>query len=267
MSGRRRALVLSYDGAGYRGWQIQPQGPTVQGVVEEALLATLGEPVRVVGAGRTDAGVHALGQVAHFTDPRGWPAERLAGALRTRMPPEVRVRAVFDPPEGFHALSSARDKTYVYQYHLSRVAGGAAAREAAMSPWRRRTFHPIPAGVDVTAMRAAAACLVGRHDFTALSKVMPVGRETTKTVVAVRLLRGPACLRLVVTGEGFLYGMVRLMAGLLLDVGTGRHLPEDVDALLAARRRGEVSASLPARALFLWRVRYPVGAGPGRLLC
>lgn len=255
--------MLSYDGGAYAGWQVQVDTPTVQGALQEALGSVLGEPVRVVGAGRTDAGVHALGQVAHFDDPRGWPAERLVGALNSALPADVRVVGAPEVPAGFHALGDAADKTYAYSLHLSSAAGGRRAVEASVPPLRRRTHLAVRRDLDLSAMRAAAARLVGRRDWTTLSKAMPDGRDTVKTVRAVRLLRGPSSLSVVVTGEGFLYGMVRLLVGLLLDVGAGRRRAGDVEALLEARDRSRAPASLPAHGLCLWMVRYPRAAGDG----
>lgn len=253
----RLALTVAYDGGPFAGWQLQPDQPTVQGELERALGAVAGQPVRVMGSGRTDAGVHALGQVCHLDDPVGLPVERLPQALNAHLPGAIRVRAARPVPDEFHALHSARRKTYVYQLHLTRAAGGQRAVEAALPPHRRGTFHAVRADIDVAAMRRAASALVGRHDFTALSKAMPPERSTIKTVRSVRVLRMSRGLRLVVTGDGFLYGMVRLMAGLLVEVGRGRRAAADVPALLAARDRDRAPASLPARGLFLWRVDYP----------
>ena len=264
----RRALRLAYDGTRYAGWQVQPGLPTVQGELEAALQRLLGRPVRVTGSGRTDAGVHALGQVAHFDDPRGLPLERLALALNAHLPPDVRVLRAAAVPDGFHARHDARDKTYVYQLHLP---GGRQSPPGRLDlpPERRLAWHAAGGALDVAAMRRAAAQLVGTHDFTALSKRMDDDRGTRRRVDAVRVLRAPRGLRICATADGFLYGMVRLLAGLLLEVGRGRRSADDVPALLAAADRSRSPPSLPARALCLWRVRYgaPGDAGPGRLLC
>jgi len=270
-AGRRRALLLAYDGEAYAGWQLQPGLPTVQGALEAALEQLVRQPVRIFGSGRTDAGVHALGQVAHFDDPRGLPPERLAAALNGRLPPDIRVRLAVPVAPDFHALHSATGKTYVYQLHLSPPAGGSRAALAALPPHRRRTFHAVRADIDVQAMRAAARLLCGRHDFTALSKAMAEGRGTVKTLRAVRVLHVPRGLRIVATADGFLYGMVRMIAGLLVEVGRGRRASGQVRELLASRDRSLGPPLLPAHGLFLWRVRYPAGTGPdaggARLLC
>jgi len=266
----RRAIVLAYDGTDFEGWQVQPGRRTVQGVVEAALEGLLGAPVRVAGAGRTDAGVHACAQVCSFDDPRPWPPARLHSALAAALPPDVRPLAVRDVPPDFHALHSARRKTYVYQLHLSSAAGGMRSVEHSLPPLRRRTFHAVRRDIDVGAMRAAARALRGRHDFTALSKAMPAGRSTLKTLEALRVLHIPEGLRIVASADGFLYGMVRMLAGLLVEVGRGRRSATDVPALLAAADRARSPPSLPAHALHLWRIDYgdvlPCSALRGRLL-
>ena len=253
----RRRLVLAYDGTDFAGWQVQPDRRSVQGTVQSALAALFGEAVRVHGSGRTDAGVHALGQVAHFDDPKGWPLERLQGALGGTLPADVRLLRVDEVAPDFHALQSARRKSYVYQFWRSTQRGGKRALLSSVPPLLRRTHLACRADLDLAAMRRAAAALRGTHDFTTLSKSMPEWRSTIKRVDAVRLLQNRQTLRLVVTGEGFLYGMVRLMAGLLLAVGEGDRSADDVPALLAARDRALAPASLPAHGLLLWRVDYP----------
>jgi tRNA pseudouridine38-40 synthase len=249
-------MTLAYDGAAYAGWQLQPDQPTLQGTLEAALERACGSPVRVTGSGRTDAGVHALGQVAHFDDPTGGDPERLRRRLAALLPPDVRVRRLCVARADFHARHAALEKTYFYQMHLAPCAGGARAVQLAVPPHRRCTFHGVPAGLDLMAMRHAARALEGRHDFTALSKVMDPGRGTVRTLRSVRVLRVPGGLRVFATADGFLYGMVRLLAGLLLDVGRGRRAPEEVGPWLARADRSRGPPSLPAHALFLWRVRY-----------
>ncbi|MCB9897254.1 MAG: tRNA pseudouridine(38-40) synthase TruA [Planctomycetes bacterium] len=270
MSGPRSrlALRLAYDGTDFAGWQMQLDRRTVQGVLQDALASLLAREVRVVGSGRTDAGVHALGQVCHLDDPPEWPLRRVVGALHGRLPPDVRVRGAALVASDFHAMHSARRKTYFYQLHLSDAPGGQADVLRSLPPHRRRTFHAVPARLDLAAMRSAAAHLVGIHDFTTFSKVMPAERGTVRRVHAVRVLRVPRGVRVFVTGEGFLYGMVRLLAGLLVDVGTGRVAAASVPGRLAAADRSLASHSLPARGLFLWSVDYgregPWGGGAGR---
>ena len=264
----RRALLVAYDGSAYSGWQRQPDRPTVQGVLEDALKALLGEPVRVFGAGRTDAGVHAFGQVAHFDDPLGrLPPGRIAAALDPRLPVDVRVRACVAVPAGFHARHDAVRKTYAYHLHAGAGFVGSPAeghpRPGGLPPHRRAQFHLVQFPLDVAAMRAAAARLVGTHDFTAVSRTMEPGRQTTRTLLSLRVLRLPRGLRVVAVGDGFLYGMVRMLSGLLVEVGRGRIAPDEVDALLAARDRSRSPPMLPPQGLFLARVRYAAAGRDG----
>jgi len=257
VSARRRRLTLAYDGTDFAGWQVQPDQRTVQGTVEAALASLLGQPLRVHGSGRTDAGVHALGQVAHFDDPEGWALERLRSALNATLPADVRVLAAAEAAPDFHALHSSRRKSYVYQFWPSTRRGGKRTLAGSVPPLLRRTHHACRADLDLAAMRRAAAQLCGTLDFTTLSKAMPAGRTMVKRVDSVRVLPSRHQLRLVVTGEGFLYGMVRLMAGLLLAVGAGERAAGDVAPLIAARDRSLAPASLPALGLLLWKVDYP----------
>jgi len=262
----RRRLTVAYDGAPFAGWQIQPDRPTVQGELERALSVVARRAVRVRGAGRTDAGVHALGQVAHFDDPVGHDAARWQRALDGLLPPAIRARGIRRVPADFDATRDARARTYVYQLHLAPGVGSVAAARRRLPPHRRGTFDAVPASLDVARMRAAAARLLGRHDFRALSRAMEPGRPTVRTLRAVRVLRVPRGLRVVVTGDGFLYGMVRILAALLVEVGRGRHTPDDVDRLLASGDRARAPAGLPAHGLFLWRVGYaPVRGGDADL--
>jgi tRNA pseudouridine38-40 synthase len=254
----RRCLTLAYDGARFAGWAVQPDQVTIQGVLEEALGEVLGrgESVRVVGSGRTDKGVHARGQVAHFDDTRGLPLERLGGALAGLLPGDIRPVGLVAAPVDFHARHSAVRKTYVYQLHLSRASGGMRAVQRSVPPHRRRTHVAVPASLDLGAMREAARHLVGRHDFTTFSKVMSEDRGTVKTVQAVRVLASPRGVRLVVTGDGFLYGMVRLLSAALVAVGRGQLRSNEIPAMLRAADRSLAPASLPGHALSLWRVDY-----------
>lgn len=243
---RRVLLVLEYDGANYHGWQRQAVVPSIQAVVEDTLATIVGETVVVHASGRTDAGVHALGQVAHFDTLSRLPAVVIARALNARLPEDVAVVRAADAVPEFHARFSAKRKTYCYQLHVAPYE----------SPFFRRHFAHVFRAPDVAAMRLAAARLVGRHDFRSFAAEMHSIEDTVRTIHALRVLRIPSGLRIFATGDGFLMHMVRTIAGTLLKVGLGKLAPEEVSTILAARDRRLAPSALPARGLFLWRVDY-----------
>jgi tRNA pseudouridine38-40 synthase len=242
-------LTLEYDGRGFEGWQVQPGGRrTVQGVVEAAAAqVTGGAGLRLTGAGRTDAGVHAEGQVAGLRVETSLSAERLGRALNGVLPDDVAVRVCEAAPEGFHARYDARGKHYRY----------AVWNGSTRSPLRASRFHWVAAALDTAAMAEAAAPLVGCHDFASFqaagSDVDSSERELYRLDVSGEP-RGE--IRLEVEGEGFLRHMVRILAGTLLEVGLGRTRVADVAGILAARDRTRAGRTAPAHGLTLVRVRY-----------
>ena len=248
----RWRLTVSYRGERYAGWQRQANAPTVQQALEEALGGLLGAAVRVVGAGRTDAGVHARGQVASLALPDGVPATLAnGGALvhgtNARLPDDVRVLAAAAAPAGFDARRHASAKEY--RYHLRRAP--------VLSPLDAPFAVRVDPAVDVAAMAAAAARLAGDHDFAAFAKSGGVEGPTRRRVLAAEWLADGEALTFRIVGEGFLRGMVRALVGTLLEVGRGRRDPADVGRLLAGAGRGEAGPSAPAHGLELHHVEYP----------
>jgi len=238
-------LVLAYDGAAFQGWQRQSAGRTVQGVMEDAVRAVTKEAAPVAGSGRTDAGVHACGQVCSFeTDCRLAP-ETLVRALNANLPEDVAVRAASDQPSGFHARFSVRRKTYVYRAYV------APERD----PLRRRALHlrDVP---DLAAMREAARFLVGRHDFRSFATSVPPEKSTIRTLMALRVLQARDELRFFATADGFLRHMVRALVGQLLRVGSGKDTPREAARILATADRAVGPAAAPGHGLVLWRVDY-----------
>lgn len=242
-------LTLQYDGTDYVGWQRQATGVSIQGLLEDALQPIEGSQVTVHGAGRTDAGVHALGQVASVRLTASIDPPTLARALNAVLPLDVRVAGVEVMPDGFHARFSATGKVYDY-----RIVNGPFA-----SPFvRRYVWHVIPA-LDRGAMAAAAGGLLGEHDFAAFQAA---GSEVHTTVRTVRSVDwsgtgGPADpLVLRIAGDGFLRHMVRIVAGTLVEVGLGRRTPADVAGMLAGRDRARAGATAPASGLLLREVLY-----------
>ena len=247
-------LLIEYDGTDFRGWQTQRAGRTVQGALEAALATVTREPVAVVGSGRTDAGVHARGQVAHFVTDEAPDTRRLLASLNGLLPPSVAVLAAEPAPDGFHARFDARRRRYVYH-----AATGPRALERAT----RVVLRPAP---DLDAMNRAAEALLGRHDSDSFCRTKS---ETTNRVCTVETARWtvgprPGDLDFEIAADRFLHGMVRAVVGTLLEIGRGRRPEDDLARVLAARDRREAGPAAPARGLVLDRVDYdePVFTNP-----
>ena len=242
-------LTIAYDGTAFVGWQRQENGPSIQGLLEAALQPIEGAPVTVHGSGRTDAGVHALGQTASVTLGAALEPATLARALNAVLPPDVRVLAVEEMPPGFHARFSATGKVYEY-----RIVNGPV-----VSPFvQRYVWHIVPP-LDTEAMRAAALPLVGRHDFTAFQGAGSSVHTAVRTIRRIEWEPGggfdrPLVIR--VEGDGFLRHMMRSIAGTLVEVGVGRWPASRVAEILASRDRTCAGATAPPQGLFLVRVLY-----------
>ncbi|MEW6545988.1 MAG: tRNA pseudouridine(38-40) synthase TruA [Bacillota bacterium] len=245
---RNVKLVVQYDGTAYAGFQRQKGLPTVQEELEKALAACCGEPVRVIGAGRTDAGVHARGQVVNFFTRGTIPTERIPWALAALLPEDIVVTQAEEVPPSFHARFSARGKVYSYSFWVAPFP----------SPfWRRYALH-VRAPLDREAMERAAATLLGRHDFRAFRGEGSAVRSTVRTLrhLAVQDVPDTPLLRLVAEADGFLYHMMRTLAGTLLEVGRGRIPPEQVEQALRSGDRTLAGPTLPPHGLCLEQVLY-----------
>lgn len=243
---RNIKLVVEYDGTSYRGWQIQPDCPTIQGELERAVERLTGEPVRVIGAGRTDAGVHALGQVAHFHTASQMSVERMRRALNAVLPKDIVVLDVSPAPESFHARHSAKGKRYRYTI-LNRPSPPAIERHRVM-----HVAHPL----DVAAMREGAAHLVGTLDFSSFACNSSKYDNPVRTVMEIAIEKRDDYVIVEMEAIGFLYKMARSIAGTLIDVGRGHLKPSDVLDLLKARDRRLSGPTAPAGGLMLVRVDY-----------
>jgi len=252
---RRYKLTLAYDGSAFHGWQKQKPIETeagarplrtVAGVVEDALRRVMQQPIRLMGASRTDAGVHALGQVAHFDAATRIPDDRVALAINSRLPADVEVRRA-DPVEStFDAIRSVESKQYRYRIH------NASERPLTL----RHVVHHCWTPLDVEAMRDAASRLVGRHDFAGFAAADPDRRTTVRTVHRCEVSRVDHEVQVTVEGDGFLYHMVRILAGTLVEVGRGRFEPTRIDHMLQQADRRETGPTLPPQGLCLEWIRY-----------
>lgn len=254
-------LVLAYDGLGFHGWQRQPGLRTVQACLEDATARITGEPVKLFASGRTDSGVHALGQVAHFVTLCSIPAGNLRKALNDLLPPEVRVLESEEAPPAFHARYAARSKVYRYRILQAEIS----------SPFLARYVWHYPYALDRRAMAAAARVFLGEHDFTSFAAsgtedeafgdapaVSNGQKSMTRSISSSRILWSVQrqILAYQVEGNGFLHHMVRNMVGTLVEVGRGALEPRDVDRILQARDRAMAGPTAPAQGLCLVRVRY-----------
>lgn len=241
-------LTIAYDGTDFIGWQRQAAGVSIQGLLEDALSELDGRPVAVTGAGRTDAGVHARGQVATARLDREIDAAAVVRAVNARLPPTVRILEVSPEPERFHARFDARLKTYRYRIWNADV----------MSPFERSYAWHVPMTLDTGAMAVAAAALCGTHDFAAFQGTGSDTQTTVRTVVRSAVEREPGSPLVVyeAAGEGFLRHMVRNVAGTLVEIGRGRYPASWIGDVLASRDRAAAGPTAPAHGLFLMAVAY-----------
>jgi tRNA pseudouridine38-40 synthase len=248
---RNIKVVLAYDGSEFSGWQVQPDTATVQGTLASAIGRLTGEKVLPQGSGRTDAGVHALAQVASFTTESPIPAENLTKALNDILPPSIRVVDVTDAQAEFHARKSARAKTYRYRMLRSPIC----------PPFLARYVWHYPYPLDESAMRRAAALVVGKHDFTSFAALDPE-RGEQEDVCNVRHIfcstwdQDGEEFIYSVRGSGFLHHMVRNLVGTFVLVGKGTLSPDDITRILEARSRSAAGATAPANGLYLVNVEY-----------
>ena len=246
MEQKRILLTVSYDGTAYVGWQYQDNGPSIQDELEKALEKALGAFARVTGASRTDAGVHALGQRAHFDTCSSIPPEKYPFVLNRYLPEDIRVTEARQVPEDFHARFQAVGKMYTYRIHNAPHASAIL---------RNCTAH-VPVQLDEEAMRRCAQPLIGTHDFIAFCAAGGQAKTSVRTIDFFDVQRQDTEVTLRVHGNGFLYNMVRIIAGTLIDVGHGR-LPEDCIArALESKNRLDLGVTAPACGLELTRVEY-----------
>ncbi len=240
-------LTLCYEGTRWRGWQKQGNTEnTIQGRLEALLSRLLLQEVEVAGCGRTDAGVHARAQVCSFRANTDMGCEELLDALREYLPEDIGAMSLALAPPRFHARLSCVGKTYVYRIWNSETP----------NVFERRFLWAVPEPLDLDAMRQAAAALLGRHDFSAFCSLKKMKKSAVRELRRLDVLREGEEVRLVFEGDGFLYHMVRILTGTLLQVGRGERAPEELPAILASLDRAQAGPTAPAQGLTLWDVRY-----------
>ncbi len=238
---RRIMLTVAYDGTAYNGWQLQPNGITIEGELNRALKELLGEDISVIGASRTDAGVHALCNMAVFdTESRILP-EKIAPALNARLPEDIRVQRSVEVAPDFHPRRCNTKKTYEYRVYMGKYE----------NPIGRQYAHFVYVPLDVEKMEKAAGYLVGEHDFKSFCVAKAQVLTTVRTLYGIEVKKEGNYLTIRVSGNGFLFNMVRIIAGTLLEVGKGKLAPEQVKEILEAKDRQAAGPTAPARGLTL----------------
>jgi tRNA pseudouridine38-40 synthase len=247
MSMRNIKLLIEYDGTNYQGWQVQPKGPTIQGILEEKLELLTGEPIQLFGSGRTDSGVHALGQVAHFKTQSRMDIRTIQRALNSLLTPDIVIQKVEEVDEGFHARKHSKSK--IYEYRILN-------RNLRTAFYHGYVWH-IPQRLNLTEMKKATQSLVGEHDFAAFRTVGSPTRTTVRRVIRAEWKRRrDGLIRFEIEANGFLKQMVRSIVGTLVEIGKGKMKATDLRKILNSKDRREAGPTAPAQGLFLKEVKY-----------
>lgn len=242
-------LTIAYDGSDYSGWQVQPNGISIQSKLEEAIAVIVRHSVRVIGSGRTDAGVHALGQVAHFYCDVSLDLFRFLGSVNGLLPKDIRIKSIDPVPLNFHAQKSAVGKIYHYHICLDKI----------QSPFNRRYSYKVHEKVDLDLLEKGAQLFIGTHDFSSFANEAHTGAAQANPIRNLKrldLVHEDEGIRLEFEGDGFLYKMVRNIVGTLLEVARGKILLEDVNKIFEAKDRRKAGMAVPPHGLFLVEVHY-----------
>lgn len=246
MEKRRIKLTVAYDGTSYCGWQVQNNGPTIEGELNKAILKLTGETVQVVGASRTDAGVHGMCNVAVFDTCSSIPAEKFSYALNKWLPEDIRVHASVQVADDFHPRHCSSKKTYRYSIQNADFP----------DPTKRLYTHFTYGKIDIEAMQKAAFYLVGEHDFQSFCSAGAVVETTVRTLYKADVEKQGDLITITVQGNGFLYNMVRIIAGTLLEIGLGRMDAESMPSIIEAKDRSKAGPTAPAKGLCLVEYEY-----------
>lgn len=243
---RNIKLTIEYEGKDYNGWQKQPNHLNIQGEIEKAIQHITGEEVDLIGSGRTDAGVHAFGQVANFKTNSDFPIEKMATAINSQLKQSIRVLKSEEVPLDFHSRYHCHQKTYAYIIDNSNQ--GTAI-------YRNITYH-IAQPLNLEKMQEAANYLLGEHDFSSFKSSGTSSKNSVRTIYKAQVLKEQDRVIIMLTGNGFLYNMVRIIAGTLVEVGLGHISSEEIKNILEAKDRKKAGKTLPAKGLFLMSVEY-----------
>ncbi|MEG0962213.1 MAG: tRNA pseudouridine(38-40) synthase TruA [Lachnospiraceae bacterium] len=243
---KRIKLVVAYDGTQYCGWQVQPNGITIEEVLNRVLSELLKETIKVIGASRTDSGVHSLGNVAVFDTDTRIPPKKICYALNQRLPEDIVVQESCEVPRDFHPRYCYSEKTYEYRILNRKIP----------IPTLRRDTYFYYRQLDVEAMAQAAFNIEGTHDFKSFCSVRSSVEDTVRKVISCKVCKEEDVITVCVTGTGFLYNMVRIIAGTLIQVGIGELQPEDVSKIIEAKDRSSAGPTAPAHGLTMMGIRY-----------
>lgn len=240
-------ITIQYDGTRYSGWQVQKCTPdTIQGKIEHVLETLAGHPVEIMGSGRTDAGVHARGQVANFYMEDEFDKEKIFTWLNEHLPKDIAIRQIEEVSERFHSRFSAKSKTYVYRIHTGDFS----------NVFERKFVYDYKGKLDVKRMREAAKLLEGKHDFKSFCGNKRMKKSTVRTIYEIKIEELPGELRISYTGNGFLMNMVRILTGTLIEVGDGRREPDSMTQILKGLDRELAGYTAPPQGLLLEQVYY-----------
>jgi len=242
-------MTIAYDGTLYNGWQVQPNGSSIQAEIQNALQTLLKKPTPIVGSGRTDAGVHALGQVAHFTTSQNLEVKKILFSLNSLLPHDIRIKELISAPPGFHARYSAIKKIYHYRMHL----------HSHQDPFNRLYSTHIRHPIDTHLLQKAIPFFIGTHDFTSFSNEPNRGsalHKPIKTLYSLKCIQEGDQIILIFEGDGFLYKMVRNIVGTLLMVASNKFLSEEIPGIFEAKDRRKAGPAAPPQGLFLHSVYY-----------
>ena len=245
----RYKITIVYDGTNYCGWQIQPNGVTIQEVLQEKLSVILRTPIEITGASRTDSGVHALAQVAHFNYSPELDTYRFLASINGVLPNDIRVTEIVEVPLGFHARYSADNKVYHYHINLGPI----------QDPFKRLYSWYFPEKINLEILSACAKEFVGTHDFTSFANEPRTGatvKNPVRTIKRLGVIHEGTGIRLEFEGDSFLYKMVRNITGTMIEIGKGKRSIEEIRSILAAKDRRKAGRAAPPHALFLVRVEY-----------